>query len=410
MAGDAPRGAFGRRLAVAFAAVAALTALLAGLLFSAAWNYQFDAYIRSNLARTATAWANLLGQGYAQNGGWSTTWLSQLPRFAPTRNYALELVDANGSVLLFDDGLGNTRIMLPDTGSSLKGEWIQSAIVVNNRRVGAVRVRSIGTSAVLSEIDSQFRSGSLVALLVAVVVGGSLASAGGLWFASRLVRPINRITETAEELRAGNADARTGLDGEDEIGFLGRTLDEMADSIQADREMERRLTADVAHELRTPLQAIQATVEAMQDGVLPADEEHLGIVRDETLRLTRLTNAILELTRLERGTIAFTIQRVDLAEPIAAAVETHRLLFDTCELTLSVDLAENVWVRGDADRLRQAVSNLLSNAARYTPGGWPGRGLAAQGRPPGAHLGGRHGHRNRRGQPRAGLPALLARG
>ncbi len=369
MAGDAPRGAFGRRLAVAFAAVAALTALLAGILLSAAWNYQFDNYIRTNLARTATTWAGLLSQGYAQNGGWSPTWLGQLPRFAPTRSYALEIVDANGAVLVFDDGVGNTRVMMPDTGSALGGEWVQAPVIVNGTRVGAVRVRSIGTSPVLSEIDSQFRSGSLVALLVAVVVGGSLASAGGLWFATRLVRPITKITETAEELRSGNADARTGLDGDDEIGFLGRTLDEMADSIQADREMERRLTADVAHELRTPLQAIQATVEAMQDGVLPADEEHLGVVRDETLRLSRLTNAILELTRLERGAVPFTIKRIDLADPVRAAVETHRLLFETCELTLSVDLAEHVWVRADADRLQQAVGNLLSNAARYTPEG-----------------------------------------
>ena len=316
-AGDAPRGAFGRRLAVAFAAVAALTALLAGLLFSAAWNYQFDNYIRSNLARTAPAWAQLLGQGYAQNGGWSPDVARRSCRASrPHATTRWSSSTRTASVLLFDDGLGNTRVMMPDTGSSLKGEWIQSAIVVDSNRVGAVRVRSIGTSAVLSEIDSQFRSGSLVALLVAVVVGGSLASAGGLWFATRLVRPINRITETAEELRAGNADARTGLEGEDEIGFLARTLDEMADSIQADREMERRLTADVAHELRTPLQAIQATVEAMQDGVLPADEEHLGVVRDETLRLSRLTNAILELTRLERGAVPFTIERVDLAEPV----------------------------------------------------------------------------------------------
>ena len=87
--------------------------------------------------------------------------------------------------------------------------------------------------------------------------------------------------------------------------YSASTFDEMADAIEADRELERRLTADVAHELRTPLQAIQATVEAMQDGVLPADEERLGIVRDETVRLARLADAILELTRLERGSLAF---------------------------------------------------------------------------------------------------------
>ena len=99
------------------------------------------------------------------------------------------------------------------------------------------------------------------------------------------------------------------MDGEDPVGILGRTLDEMADSIEAEREFERRLTADVAHELRTPLQAIQATVEAMQDGVLPADEEHLQTVRDETVRLARLADSILELARLESRAVPVPHER-----------------------------------------------------------------------------------------------------
>ena len=133
--------------------------------------------------------------------------------------------------------------------------------------------------------------------------------------------------------------------------------------------MERRLTADVAHELRTPLQAIQATVEAMQDGVLPADEERLGIVRDETRRLSRLADGILELTRLERRTVPFDVRRVDAGASVRAAIDSLEALVETCELTLTSDISEGVWVRADRDRLQQAVGNLLSNAARYTPAG-----------------------------------------
>jgi two-component system, OmpR family, sensor histidine kinase BaeS len=191
----------------------------------------------------------------------------------------------------------------------------------------------------------------------------------GIWYASRLTRPIERITATAQALQNGDTDARTGLHTDDEIGYLAMTFDAMADSIEADREMERRLTADVAHELRTPLQAIQATVEAMQDGVLPADEERLGIVRDETRRLSRLTNGILELTRLERGSTSFDMQRVDAANPVNSAVDMLEALVETCELTLTKRVAEGVFVEADSDRLQQAVSNLLSNAARYTPAG-----------------------------------------
>ncbi len=81
--------------------------------------------------------------------------------------------------------------------------------------------------------------------------------------------PIAAVTRAAEALRHGDRSARTGMTGGDPIADLGATFDEMADAVEAERAFEQQLTADVAHELRTPLQAIQATVEAMQDGVLP---------------------------------------------------------------------------------------------------------------------------------------------
>ena len=159
------------------------------------------------------------------------------------------------------------------------------------------------------------------------------------------------------------------MSGDDPVGVLGRTLDEMAESIQAEREFERRLTADVAHELRTPLQAIQATVEAIQDGVLPADGEHLGVVRDETVRLGRLADSILELSRLENRSVRFKMTPTDPAVPLMRAVDSHRALLESLELTLTTDITEGLTVSADVDRLTQAFGNLLSNAARYTPAG-----------------------------------------
>ena len=87
------------------------------------------------------------------------------------------------------------------------------------------------------------------------------------------------------------------MTGEDEVARLGETFDVMAESVEKDRDLERRLTTDVAHELRTPLMAIQATVEAMIDGVYEADEERLVTVNSEIQRLSRLVNALLKLSR-----------------------------------------------------------------------------------------------------------------
>ncbi len=371
-----PHGTFSRRLAVAFAAVAALTVALVAVLISMAWNYQFDQYLKGNLERIADGVAQIAVEAYPQYGGWSIQTLSVIPRFGPMRGIAVQITDPKGEVI-YDDVSDNTHLQdalgtAADRQFALDpdGPVVTSPVVVNGETVGTVRVWAYGPGAAMTDRDAQFRSGSLTALTIAALVAIAFASIGGMWYATRLVRPINAITATARSLRQGDREARTGLDGDDEISVLGKTLDEMADAIEADRELERRLTADVAHELRTPLQAIQATVEAMQDGVLPADEERLGIVRDETVRLARLADAILELTRLERGSLPFAMEEICLATPVRAAADSLAALIDAAQLTLTTQIDECVKVVGDADRLQQAAGNLLSNAARYTkPGG-----------------------------------------
>lgn len=360
-------GTFARRLALAFAVVAALTALAAGIMITVAFNYQFDLYARQNLEVTARTWAQTYGLGYDSRGGWGA-WLVEVPRFGLMRGQAIQLLDAKGQPLQTDIGVNRIYGNGAETAKvEVTGPQVTVPIESKDQIVGYVRVWSPGNAQLFSELDQRFRRSSFLGLFIAAVGAVLLASAGGLWYSGRLVKPIERITATARALRAGDADARTGMTATDEIGVLGVTLDEMADAIQADRDMERQLTSDVAHELRTPLQAIQATVEAMQDGVLPADEERLGIVRDETVRLGRLADAILELTRLERGSVAFDLKPLDFAIPVRAAIDTHQVLFETCDLTLTSAITDGLRVSGDSDRLQQAVGNLLGNAARYTP-------------------------------------------
>ena len=200
---------------------------------------------------------------------------------------------------------------------------------------------------------------------LALVVSGCL----GLFFANGIAQPIARIAETAGALKDGDLTARTGLHGDDELSQLGESFDAMADSIERDRDLERQLIGDVAHELRTPLMAIQATVEAMQDGVFPADEEHLDTVSSETRRLGRLVDALLHLDRLENGTTAADLRTLDLSDALVELALTHEALLETAGLTLVPSIEEDVMVEGDRDLLVQAVSNLLANAARYTPEG-----------------------------------------
>ncbi len=369
---ERPRGTFSRRLAFAFATVAAVTALLATVLLSVVWNYQFDQYVRGNLQPVSDAVAQLAAEGYEVWGGWTIQALSVLPQMSTTRGLSVQVFDESGNLIYDDSDAQSAEDPDGQTAGAAadpQGPAVTAPVVVGGQVVGTVRVWAHGTGAVLTERDVQFRQGSFTAVALAAIVAIVFASIAGVWYARRLVRPIASITAAARSLRQGDREARTALRGDDEISVLGATFDEMADAIEADRQLERRLTADVAHELRTPLQAIQATVEAMQDNVLPADAEHLGIVRNETMRLGRLADAILELTRLERGSLPFTMQEIDAADPVRAAVDASGALIESRDLAFSIDITEGLTILGDTDRLQQAVGNLISNAARYTPAG-----------------------------------------
>ena len=143
----------------------------------------------------------------------------------------------------------------------------------------------------------------------------------------------------------------------------------MAEAVERDRKLERRLTTDVAHELRTPLMAIQATVEAMVDGVLPVDEQRLMTVDSEVMRLSRLVDSMLKLSRLENRANPNKEEIVNVGEVVSGIIATHEAYVRESGLTLSYKADPDVYVLGDPDLIRQATANLISNAVRYTDEG-----------------------------------------
>ena len=119
---------------------------------------------------------------------------------------------------------------------------------------------------------------------------------------------------------------------------MGETFDGMAASLESDIKMEKRITSDVAHELRTPLMAMLATVEAMQDGIYPTDEEHLGIVADEIKRLTRLVNTMLQLSRMESGNIQANLEPTEVVGMAKSLVLSQERMFAEKGLKIKLNL------------------------------------------------------------------------
>jgi signal transduction histidine kinase len=147
----------------------------------------------------------------------------------------------------------------------------------------------------------------------------------------------------------------------------------MANTLEQDIKIEHRLTSDVAHELRTPLMAMLATVEAMQDGVLPSDDEHFEVVASEVRRLSRLVDAMLHLSRMENND-DFKTERTDLVYAVKSLVSMQEQLFAERDLRLRFDdktPSHELYADVNPDLIREAITNIMSNAMRYTPeGGW----------------------------------------
>lgn len=376
------------RVTVAFACIAAMTALVAIGVLSFVWEQHFQTYTQQNMKRLAQSTAVHIAEVYegdGRNEGTGSLWDDRV--FDVGRNVqslnsgiGIEIVDNltgkivwSSAEVSVDDGSGEgnadlgSRYLTPPSRDAK--QFASAPIIVDGAAVGSVRVWVYGSETLLTGADEVFRDNSYQAMSIATVLAIVLASCIGFLFARALVAPINRMTKTAKAIKEGDLTARTQLHGEDEIARLGETFDAMADSIERDRELERRLTTDVAHELRTPLMAIQSTVEAMVDGVFAADEERLETVNSEVQRLSRLVDAILKLSRLENRSTPMKAEVVDVGRLIAGIVATHEAFVADSGLTLEYQMEPDVRVVGDADMIRQATANLISNAVRYTPEG-----------------------------------------
>lgn len=193
----------------------------------------------------------------------------------------------------------------------------------------------------------------------------------GWWLSGRALRPVRQITATAQEITATDLSRRMALKGPpDELRTLGDTVDGMLDRLEEAFVAQRQLVDDASHELRNPLAVIQANVDAVlaHDDTPPADRaQATAIVGRAIQRMTRLVEDLLASAR--RSSPAFVDADVDLAAIANEAAEEYTLIAEDRELQLVRRLAPGPTAAGDAQALRRAVDNLLSNAVRLARGG-----------------------------------------
>ncbi len=369
-AGKGPAmGSLGRRMLLAFILVAVSSVVVLTVAALIGVGQGVEAVQQSERVQKAAAAAGAAGAAYQAAGGWDGADLVSSSAIAQAAGARLFVLDQHGGYVRVGAGMGQGAGG-PGPGGQGGGQGgaqgaVTAPVVVDGLTVGSVRLM-FGASSGTRARDiawSWIAVAAAVALVVAVVAS---------WWVTRvLTRPIDAMTTAARQFAAGNREARTGESGPGELGELAHAFNGMADTVARSERDRRNLTADVAHELRTPLAVLQAGLEELRDGLVEPTGEGLARLHDQSLRLGRIVQDLAELSAAEGLAAAEAAEssamraEVDLGQVVADALAGHDPQLRAAGLVVVRELSGPAVVRADSDRLHQAVGNLLANVARY---------------------------------------------
>lgn len=366
------------RLLAGFAMVLLIAVLATSLYSRHAAQSEFQRFVNRGQESRLQNTAYIFAISYAQSrGSWDDAQRTAVVAAQLFGDHVV-VTDSNG-VVVADSADGKLL------GQHFAGgdEWQQTAIVAERRRggpfgmqapppappdttLGTVYVENPGAAADRADFLGRLQR----ALLVGAGIGLLAALVVSLYLARRVGRPIELVTAAAHRMGQGDLAQRVPVGGGAEAVELAASFNKMAENLARSQELRQQLVADVAHELRTPLANIRGYLEAIEDGLVRADEATLRILREEAAQLNRLIDDLQELAQAEAGALRLDRHPADLGELIEHTLAAARARAAEREIALVAAAEPDLPpVEIDAQRIAQVLQNLLGNALRHTPPG-----------------------------------------
>ncbi|GBD06930.1 Sensor kinase CusS [bacterium HR21] len=289
------------------------------------------------------------------------------------RSYTIQIALPDGRIVWRSENLLGDSLPVVSGLEVGESRSLQASVQgeLQRLRVYRTRLAQIAVGYSVQEIEAVLQR--LAFVLLWAVPAVLLVSVVGGWFLARAsLRPVEIIRQTAETITAHNLSLRIPEPPtNDELAQLARTLNQMIARLETSFQQVRQFSADVSHELRTPLTILLGELElALRSRKSPEEYEAvLSSVLEEVLRLHRIVERLLELTRAESGQLVLEHEPVDLTALVQEIAQDIEVLAHERGLRISLDAAPEVRIFGDALRLRQAVLNVVDNALKYTPSG-----------------------------------------
>jgi signal transduction histidine kinase len=363
---------FALKLGISFLIVILIAVALVYFLTARGITSHFAAYREQNKEQVAKQVCGLLAEYRMRTG----TWLGVEQLLTPAQYTMLingRLIVQRTSLIGGDFSLANENGTIvvstqeAKVGTKLTETQIDSGIPImgGEQQLGTLVVDTKGTS--LNPDEEIFLSAAKRSALV----GGGIASGLALLLATLLIpqvlSPLRLLSRATDRIAQGDLSQRVNVRARDEFGRLGESFNRMVDGLSRSEKLRRTMTADIAHELRTPVTIVQGNLEAILDGIYTPDNETIVPIYEQTLHLGRLIDDLQELALAEAGELRMEGEPTDLAKLVNQVIETVESSLDegpTISVSTEEDLPE---ITVDPLRIRQVLANLLGNALRYTP-------------------------------------------
>ena len=366
------------QLAAGFAFIVLITVAVISITANGLISHQFEQYVAQQRKMSSEQLAQSLSfQYHAEDGTWNVDYIHGLGMYALKDGYLIRLSDAEGQVIwdaenhdmtLCHQIMQDIRTQMAEKRPELDGnfETHHYEVKQSNAVIGYLDV-SYYSPYYLNENDFRFLDSLNRILLVVGICAAVAAAAAGAVLAKSLSVPLLKVTEMTRKISEGDYGMRleNGNRQTQELVELSSAVNHMAESLERQETLRRRLTSDVAHELRTPVANVSSQLEAMIEEVWEPTKERLQSCYDELGRISGIISDLEKLRQIEASNMVLEKEPVDLLELAQAVKTAFEPELAKKKLTCMVT-GESAIISGDQKRLHQVIFNLVSNAVKYS--------------------------------------------
>jgi signal transduction histidine kinase len=354
------------KMVLAFLGIALISIVVIVVL--ARWNTgaEFSRFVSD---RRGAELVENLERHYQTNGTWAGAEKAiaiaigqQWPENGPPREPFFTLVNKGGQVVFAGPGywLGQ-QVPPPELERGLPVE-------VDGERVGTLVIGRIPIER--NPREEEFIRRTNMMLVYSAVGASIVALLLGIFLSRTLTRPIRELTEATHAVADGKLGQQVSVRSKDEMGELAASFNKMSADLARSTDARKQMTADIAHELRTPLSLILGHAEAVHDRVLPPTRENFEIIREEAIRLEHLVDDLRVLSLADAGELSINLQEVSPQKLLKDIQATYHHIARQRDVKIKVDVASDIpMLNIDPVRMTQVLTNILDNALHHTPEG-----------------------------------------